>query len=337
MATDGVSRIVWSEGFSNTIVSQPLISDDMIFVITRNGYLHANDLKTGQERWKIPVKVEGNKNPLIIHDFIFYGSDDSNFYAHDLKTGTPLWKYETGGPIYGEPPIFYSGQIIFGSSDGFIYALNYENGSLLWKLDGNPEKLDDDDHRNGFLSMAMSDGILVVYYEDVAQDFLGGIDLGERVFVWKNHKVYEVDDFSIWEEDLFVNSYNQGGEFTRLNLYTGEIKETYKIGGIDDYYYGIPFVSDDMIYIEPEFGGIIAINKETGKIIWRDSDCCPSIVTEDFLICTYWEKLIFIDRESFEQKSSFHLPLEKGDIMKVQVFGNRVYITTTSKYLIALE
>jgi len=165
---ENIGEIRWKNTVG-TIISKPVVTDDLVIVGCADGKIHAFDIKTGNKEWmrkfsdsvhlsnekndKIYVcsdmtclaldtkngnllwkyKTEGpiTSSPKIDKKSVYVGSWDGRLYAIDSETGKKKWTYQTGWGIDTTPEI-KDGKVYFGSADNNFYALNAENGKLEW-------------------------------------------------------------------------------------------------------------------------------------------------------------------------------------------------------------
>ena len=125
------------------IYSVPVIGDDVLYVATYDGTVHALDLRSpdfggSQGRWSVDSGGLSETSSRIVGGLayaegkVIFGSTDGNVYALDGKTGSLLWKYTTQGMIWGAPTIF-DGVCYIGSMDHNLYALDLESGTEKWR------------------------------------------------------------------------------------------------------------------------------------------------------------------------------------------------------------
>jgi outer membrane protein assembly factor BamB len=155
---------IWSGDLS------PVVSNNVIYFASMDGYVYAVDANTGKELWKVKTGKYGNwvqpiayKNivlqasrdeilfafnrsgeelwrfklgslpgePSVYKNTILIGDETGSFYAISLE-GKELWRFQTGGKILGSC-VFWNEKIFFGSFDCYLYSLNMSGGEV-WRF-----------------------------------------------------------------------------------------------------------------------------------------------------------------------------------------------------------
>lgn len=149
--------IKWKFKTDAAITGSPAVTEDTIFIGSRDGNLYAVDRKNGEQRWKFETVGVVASSPAIDGRLVFFGSYDGNFYALDEATGKEKWKFameyerrfqakhlhshepkEQTIPdtwdFFTSSPLVFKNRVYFGSGDKNIYALNAQTGALEWKF-----------------------------------------------------------------------------------------------------------------------------------------------------------------------------------------------------------
>lgn len=134
-----------SEDGLGAIYSVPAIGNDLLYVATYNGMIHALDLRSpdfggSMGRWSVDSSTLSGEASRVVGGIayaegkVIFGSTDGNVYALEATTGNLVWKYPTKGMIWGAPTIF-DGVCYVGSMDHNVYALDLENGTERWRYE----------------------------------------------------------------------------------------------------------------------------------------------------------------------------------------------------------
>ncbi len=111
----------------------PVIVDTMVYTVSHNGILAANDLTSGLRIWEQPIS--SNNTPWVSGDFMFvvtpgrklvavYRRDGRIKWVSDIPAGDDDAKEKLTGPFV------VNGQVIVFGSMGEQYAFSPEDGSL---------------------------------------------------------------------------------------------------------------------------------------------------------------------------------------------------------------
>ena len=126
------------------IGSPPAISGGVVYVANYedydhhhgwDGYLHALDAQSGQEKWMFragealadpdgsPHDGVGDPNPPAVSGgVVYFGSNDGYLHGLDAQSGQEKWKFETGDPAAHYSPAV-SGGLVYVGQDGYLYAM----------------------------------------------------------------------------------------------------------------------------------------------------------------------------------------------------------------------
>ncbi len=119
------------------VTSSIAVEDNLLFVGTKNGAMHAVELANGSERWNFTSEGECVGSPLVYCGVLYYGTLDRRLYAIDIARGRMLWNFPARGWIEGGP-CAADGRVYFGSLDKSLYAIDAALGIQRWEtpLDG---------------------------------------------------------------------------------------------------------------------------------------------------------------------------------------------------------
>ncbi|MGF1448891.1 MAG: PQQ-binding-like beta-propeller repeat protein [Opitutales bacterium] len=102
--------------------SSPAVTEDTLFIGSRDKRLHAIDRQTGQRRWVFTTRGRVDASPLVYDDAVVAGSSDGRLYALQRSSGQVRWQMDLGAPLTGSPAAV-AGWILIGAEDGYLYAL----------------------------------------------------------------------------------------------------------------------------------------------------------------------------------------------------------------------
>ena len=153
--------------------SKATADNGLVYIGAPSGFVHAVDIKTGEEHWKFEGSGAVSAAPANDGGKLFFGQQggDDTFYCLDAATGQPLWTQALGW-VWGSAnlgggrvfvpgidgfancldavtgailwryrtgrstctePVLHKDVVIFGSWDRYLYALNVKSGKLEWK------------------------------------------------------------------------------------------------------------------------------------------------------------------------------------------------------------
>ncbi len=182
----------------------------------------------------------------------YYQAVPDDFADHDLQA-SPISAAIGGVPV-----------IITGGKVGYVYALNAQSGALLWKTPVGEHNGHDNDSL-----LALSHQLKLKLPYTVAPGSLGGILSNMAV---ADGSVYVATiDFPITFTSLSsVDGDKAGGpvsgEIEALSLATGKVEWDTKV---DTLPLGAATVSNDLVITTLYNGVLIALNRNTGAIVYR--------------------------------------------------------------------
>jgi outer membrane protein assembly factor BamB len=116
--------IAWQykdEDSSMAFRSSAAVTDEGIYVGSRDKKLHAFDPHSGKPLWEFPTRGMVDSSPVVVGGRLFFGSQDGRVYALDRRTGKEVWRFDAGGKIYASPAIA-AGRVVIGSDSGKLYC-----------------------------------------------------------------------------------------------------------------------------------------------------------------------------------------------------------------------
>ena len=122
------------------IYGTPLVEDNVIFVTSYDGKIHAYSSDDGRLLETEPVAEEFAGGISYYEDMLFFGSSDGVMYGYDVDIMDQTvmmkkaWEFKVNGSIWSTP-VIANGLLVFTSLDHFIYALDPLDGSFVWKME----------------------------------------------------------------------------------------------------------------------------------------------------------------------------------------------------------
>jgi alcohol dehydrogenase (cytochrome c) len=182
----------------------------------------------------------------------YYQAVPDDFADHDLQA-SPISASIGGVPV-----------IIAGGKVGIVYALNAQTGALLWKTPVGKHNGHDND---GLL--ALSHQLTITYPYTVEPGSLGGI-LSNMSVADGSVYVATIDLPIAWTGPNVADG-NKGagpesGEIEALSLATGTVEWDTKVSTLP---LGAATVSNDLVFTTLYTGVLIALNRDTGAIVYQ--------------------------------------------------------------------
>lgn len=122
----------WSFAAKATVVGEPRVYGDTLYVTSADHNLYARDLKSGET--KVLFTAAGPLWGSVVRegDRLYFGSMAHKVYAID-STGRMLWAepFRTQGAVAGTPALG-DGRVYVGDLTGRVYALDAQTGKPVW-------------------------------------------------------------------------------------------------------------------------------------------------------------------------------------------------------------
>lgn len=269
---------LWRLETRGAIRARPVIEDDSVLVHSDDGYLYRLDASTGKQRWRVELGPEverlgiGDKGfrydsyasaPTIADGIIFVGHDDGSLHALDASTGEHRWKIQAGDAVTSTPAVG-DGRVYFGSFDGIVRAVAAATGAPVWEHDtGAPVPS----------SPAVHEGRVIVGSRSFDLLALGAAD---GVPVWSYYYWFSWVESSPTIVDGVVYIGSSDAQLVHaIDAFNGRLLWAFDTGGSA---WGKPAVSEDAVflgsvgvagYIVDHQGGLFAIDRDTGRGLWR--------------------------------------------------------------------
>jgi outer membrane protein assembly factor BamB len=260
--------------------SAPIISNGVVFSQDLESNVQAINLKTGKVIWtKKYESPDQGPNGLVVQGGRVYGATTNAAFALSEKTGEQLWSVTLArnehegidmAPGYHDGIVYVSTvpgnttQFYKGEGVGVLWALEASTGRRLWHFDTVPENLwsseNVDINTGGGLWYAPA-------FDEHGYMYVGtgnpGPFPGTNQFPWGTSRP---------GPDLYTDS------IVKLNAATGQIKWYYQLIPHDLYDHDLQdppilaTVGGKQVVLAAGKGGfVIALDAETGKLLWKRS------------------------------------------------------------------
>jgi len=102
------------------ISSSPAVSEDLAVVGSKDGFLYALEIQSGQLRWKVQISDAVTAPPVIGSGVVCIQA--GGMQAFDVASGRLVWKAGLGGAVQSVP-VLTGNAIYVATNDGEVYAL----------------------------------------------------------------------------------------------------------------------------------------------------------------------------------------------------------------------
>jgi len=251
------------------VTSGVSVGDNMLYVGTKDGQMHAVSLVSGSRVWSFPGGGSCPGTPLVYRGKLFYGSLDRRLYAIDLRDGRMAWNYPPRGWIQGSPAAA-DGRVFFGSRDGFAYAIDAELGVERWKLDLGAPLMS---------TPAVLDGR--VYIGTTAGRFVC-IDASNGTILWSFDAGAAIQGGSTVGAGRVAFG-DASGKIHSLDTQTG--KPLWPARDVGGPVVASPIAVGSTLWGGTQNGLLFGINASTGEVLWQEKAPDGGAITRPPLFC----------------------------------------------------
>ncbi|MGX6641858.1 outer membrane protein assembly factor BamB [Legionella pneumophila] len=111
------------------IDSDPIISNNVAYLATYQGYIGALSLSNGQFIWRKPASVY--KNMLLSHNNLYFTDSNDVLWSLNSSTGQVNWKQTSLKARGLTAPALVGGNLAVGDKTGYLHILSTQTGELL--------------------------------------------------------------------------------------------------------------------------------------------------------------------------------------------------------------
>jgi outer membrane protein assembly factor BamB len=270
-------RIVWradiGEGSSSDfkILARPVVSRGLVFTMDAEGKISCFDAETGKKIWDKDTTPKESDNPAIggglavDGETLYATTGFGEVHALETKTGEAKWKKALLKPLRAAPTVA-DNRVYAVSIDNDLHALDAEKGEILWHQSGISESA----ALMGASSPAVQGDIVVVAYN--SGEIYGlraqngrvswNYSLAAPAQVGALPAIADIRGLPVIDQGrIFAISHS--GRIAAVDQRTGDRVWETDIGGIDT-----PVVSGDAVFVYGADGQLIALTRDTGRVMW---------------------------------------------------------------------
>jgi len=252
-AKDG--RLVWKFRARASIgESSPVLYNNTIYIGSYDQNLYALDAATGMLKWKFMTRGEIGSTCCVSDGMVYFGSRDQMVYALRSDDGSLVWKFKTNDEIMSAPTI-HEGRLFIGSFDHNLYCLDAKTGDLIWKFQTQQEVY----NANPFL---VHNGIVFFGSFD---NYLRAVRIRDARELWRSYLgIYGTAASPVLHDNILYQETRDGS----LIALTLDGKELWRFRTIEAV--AVPLVHEGRIYIGSADYVMYCLDM-SGKVVWKFS------------------------------------------------------------------
>ena len=206
--------------------------------------------------------------PNIEGENLYITDRDGYLLNVDLKSGKLHWKVKDKNVEYTSPAGLGDGMVLVGTGDGRLIAREIESGSLRWIVKTSSEILAAPSAHKGITVVRSADGAVLALDSKTGSEVWNYRREAPRLTLRGNSRPLISDNV--------VFSALDNGRLIALDLKLGNMVWNKAItvpSGVTDLERmvdldGDPLITEDFVYVSSFQGGVTALSKVNGQIIW---------------------------------------------------------------------
>jgi outer membrane protein assembly factor BamB len=242
--------------------------ESLFLWVDNRGRLHAQDSKTGERQWVTSFEAEISSTPNVSGDSVLVVTQDGDVLSLDKQTGAEQWRRRVSSTALAAPQVS-EGIVVVYCIDGKVFGLSAADGGERWRYDSQVPVISLQGNATPALA---NDRVLVGLSEgDVAAlDLWTGkerwrVSLAKARGRSELDRMVDVDTSPVVLDDMVYTAAYQG-QVVALQLRSGRVAWTHEMSTAKDI-----AVSGEHVYVVDEESVLYALNRETGRVQWKQS------------------------------------------------------------------
>lgn len=293
----------------------PEATHDTIYTADHAGHVAAVSRESGKTLWKVTLKHPLTAGPSLVEQSLIVASEDASVIALDPMTGKQRWISKVPSEILA-PPTGEQGIVLVHAIDGSLTALDLLKGHTVWQIEQAVPSLT---LHYSSAPVVVNDLVLVGF----ASGKLLAVNLHSGLIEWDRtislargrselQRMVDITaDPLVSDGAVFVVTYQ--GKLASIDIETGALNWERDVSA-----YQNMALDRERLYITDIKHDVIAIDKESGSTLWKQSDLAIRYVTGP---CVVNDRVIVADRGGYLHMMS----AENGHILGRYSFNGKVY------------
>ncbi|MDQ8037066.1 MAG: outer membrane protein assembly factor BamB [Pedobacter sp.] len=248
----------------------PAIGEQRITASSRNGVLQSLLRESGKPVWKKNTGLPFTTGPAAAYGAVAVATAKGEVLLFSEADGAQKWKVSVGAAVLATPALATDTVIVL-SADGVIHALSLETGEARWTYNTSVPPLSL--HAN---AAPLVNGNTV--YVASSGGKLVSLDITSGVAAWElrvasNSGRSELERMNDVVGDLLMPSdsaiYSVGfqSQLTAVDVNNGRRRWQFDVSSVNSLAEGL-----GNIYVTDTEGNVIAVDRASGKVVWKQSD-----------------------------------------------------------------
>lgn len=267
-STQAIWRVSANDGNNGLhLKQQPVISNNIIYSAGNNGYISAINAESGDFLWKLEYPTLPFSSALAANNnAVFVGTNQAQVVKLDKNTGKLIWEQTVPSSVMAAP-IANDNYVFVKTIDDGITTLNANNGKPVWNQQQPQPSLTLRDAGNPLLA---GNNLYVGFATGAIVNFApsnGTIKWNKQITAAQGktdvERMVDIDATPIIENGtMYIAAYQT--QITAVNLSTQAETWHYNVSNYNDL-----AIDNNNIYITDATGNVIALDKFTGMVQWK--------------------------------------------------------------------
>ncbi len=338
-------RSLWSKnvgiGLDESFVAlQPVISNDSIYTVDREGTVTALNLSSGAINWQVELEMTITGGIGLGEEMLIIGNNRGEIIVLNQQDGSIKWQKQLSSVILSAP-LVQENIIIARTGDGRVYGISGENGGQIWVYDRGVPVLT----LRGNSSPLIGGKELVFTGFDSGKVAAIGVEHGR--LLWESNasvprgrsdleRLVDIDaNMILVGRVLYAVSYQ--GNIVAIDALEGEILWSKKMSS----YAGMS-VDERNIYVTDSDSNVWAVDRVSGDMLWKQDklshrSLTAPIVVGDYVLVGDFEGYVHILAQDGGELVGREKIDGDGFHVQPQIDGDNIYIYGRGGTLTALQ
>lgn len=226
------------------------------------------------EAWSFNANAPVRSTAVASSSTVFFGASDGKFYALAKATGKTKWMFNSGSSIESSPALD-KGKVFFSNNKQALFALDAQTGKQVWKYDFGENKNYDWAFDYYYSSPTIFNNAIIIGAKD-GYVYKFNETTGQVVWKFQTENIVRstaaVDNNTVYFGDvdgiLYAVDFTSGKEKWKFITLGNSLKNE-DFGFDRRAIISSPTIKDDKVIVGCRDGLFYAVNKNTGKEIWK--------------------------------------------------------------------
>ncbi|WP_223669648.1 outer membrane protein assembly factor BamB [Kangiella shandongensis] len=328
----------WSESVGDGVGEKysdlmPAIWNDYVIMADVSGLVTAFDRESGDIVWEVNLEQPLSGGITANAGLVAVGSKKAQVIVLNVDDGSELWRADVSSEVLAKPAIDGT-KVVVRTSDGRIFALDITDGEQEWFYDRVIPNLT----IRGTSAPLATNGVVLTGF---ANGKLAAFNLESGDMLWEQRissprgsseisRIVDVDATPVvYSDTLYAAGYN--GYAIAMDLTTGRYLWREELSTVKDL-----LVDAFRVYAVTNDGTIVAINRATGDVSWKQEGLLyrrPTAAADfgDYIVVGDFEGYVhfmdkstgqFVARDHLDDYGFAHKPLVTDDeVVMTSRFG----------------